>query len=191
MTSIFPINQPPSKYAAFTLLESLISLIIISITLAFAFPNLSSILLRNRMDAVITEFSSALYLARSEAIKRGVTVTLCSSTNGSSCNTSNTNAIAGWQQGWLLFADSNADATVDNNDSVIRVYRNPKSEFTLIGNTYVKTKIHYLPTGRITVLGGTINVCANNQNQYRNPLGKNIVLIATGRFRIDTDIACE
>jgi len=180
MTAIFSIHQPPSKQSAFTLLESLISLIIISIALVFAFPNLSSILRYSRMDAVITEFSSALYLARSEAIKRGVTVTLCSSANGSSCDsTADTieNKIEGWQQGWLVFADNR----------LIRVYRNSNSEFTLIGNTYVTTQIHYLPTGRITVLGGTIRVCANDRSQ----LGKNIVLIATGRFRIDTEIKCE
>lgn len=190
MTSIrITTHQIPSKYAAFTLLESLISLIIISIVLAFAFPNLSSILRQNRMDAVITELSSALSLARSEAIKRGVGVSLCSSNNGTSCTASTDNTdktTVGWQYGWLLFADSNADATVGNSDSLIRVYRNPSSEFTLIGNTYVSSKIHYLPTGRITVLGGTITVCSHNPTQ----LGKNIVLIATGRFRIDTEIEC-
>ena len=186
MTSLFSTHQPPSKQAAFTLLESLISLIIISIALAIAFPNLSSILLRSRMDAVISEFSSALYLARSESIKRGVAVTLCSSAEGSACNTT-TSTAAGWQYGWLLFADSNADASLDSGDRLIRVYHNPHNEFTLIGNTYVDSQIHYLPTGRISVLGGTIRVCAKDRSQ----LGKNIVLIATGRFRIDTDIACE
>ena len=176
----------PSKQAAFTLLESLISLMIISIALTMALPNLSSILHRNRMDALITEFSSALYLARSESIKRGVTVTLCRSADGQRCM-SKANSPEGWQQGWLVFADGNADANMEGDDRLIRVYRNPSDTFTLIGNTYVDTKIHYLPTGRIHVLGGTIRVCAKD----RSDVGKNIVLIATGRFRIDTDIACE
>jgi type IV fimbrial biogenesis protein FimT len=182
MTYISSTTTAPSKYAAFTLLETLISLIIISVALAMAFPNLSSFLRDSRMNAVVTEFTNALYLARSESIKRAVNVTLCSSTDGIACSESE-----GWQYGWLVFADSNANASMDSDDSLIRVYHNPNNEFTLIGNTYVDSQIHYLPTGRISVLGGTISVCAND----RSELGKNIVLIATGRFRIDTDIACE
>jgi len=182
MTQLGSTVNYSTKQNAFTLIEMLVSLIIITIVLAMALPNVSTLLLQNRMDTLVTEFSQALYLARSESIKRAVNVTVCSSVNGVSCTTA-----TGWQSGWIVFADSNASNDLGVDEERLRVYQNPHNGFTLVGNTYVTSQINYLPTGRISVLGGTINVCSNDRSQ----LGKNIVLIATGRFRIDTDIACE
>lgn len=167
----------------FTLIETLVSLIIISIIVTISVPNFSHLWSRSQIDTVVNEFSNALYLARSEAIKQATRVTLCASSDGSSCaETENS-----WHHGWLVFVGSDADTQIDLEDSAIRIYQTNHSQLTLIGNRYLTKKIIFLATGRITVLGGTIQVCSKDSGQK----GKNIVLIATGRFRIDTDINCE
>lgn len=163
----------------FTLIETLVSLVIISIIVTMSVPSFSHLWSRSQIDTVVDEFSNALYLARSEAIKRAARVTLCASSDGSRCaETENS-----WHHGWLVFVDTQ----IDLEDSAIRVYQANHSQLTLIGNRYLTKKITFLATGRITVLGGTIQVCSQDSSQK----GKNIVLIATGRFRIDTDISCE
>jgi type IV fimbrial biogenesis protein FimT len=167
----------------FTLIETLVSLVIISIIVAMSVPNFSHLWSRSQIDTVVDEFSNALYLARSEAIKRAASVTLCASRDGSSC----AEIKNSWHQGWLIFVDSDADTQIDLEGSIIRIYQTNNSQLTLIGNRYLTKKITFLATGRITVLGGTIQVCSKDNSQK----GKNIVLIATGRFRIDTDISCE
>jgi type IV fimbrial biogenesis protein FimT len=159
----------------------LITLTIVSIGLAIALPNLSPLLARLQMDAVVSEFTHTLYLARSEAIKRAANVTLCTSVTGKNCTNT-----GDWQQGWLLFADNNTNKQYDTDEPRIRVSKAVNNAFTLKGNTYVSSSISYLPTGRLSVLGGTINVCALDKSQ----VGRNIVLIATGRFRVDTGIDC-
>jgi type IV fimbrial biogenesis protein FimT len=55
--------------------------------------------------------------ARSEAIKRTNRVTICASSNGTSC----TGAGALWKNGWLVFVDENGNGTVDAGDVVLRV----------------------------------------------------------------------
>jgi type IV fimbrial biogenesis protein FimT len=49
---------------------------------------------------------AVLNLGRSEAVKRGRSVTLCASTDGISCAADDS---ADWERGWLLFVDANSD----------------------------------------------------------------------------------
>ncbi|KQW36095.1 hypothetical protein ASC76_15320 [Rhizobacter sp. Root404] len=56
-----------------------------------------------------------LKFARSEAMKRGQPVSICPSTDGTTCLSDNS-----WQNGWIVFYDQNASATVDGTDVILR-----------------------------------------------------------------------
>jgi type IV fimbrial biogenesis protein FimT len=59
-----------------------------------------------------------LQLARGEAIREGQTVTVCASTNGTSCSNS-----ASWETGWIVFSDAIPIGTIEGNDSLLKVQR--------------------------------------------------------------------
>lgn len=171
----------------FTLIEVLITVAIASILLSIAAPNFSTLIKNTRMTSAANEFAGALYLSRSEAIKRGTTVTLCKSANGSACTTANN-----WEQGWIVFEDANNNAVVDSGETIIRINEGEEtgSSVTMVGNsTNVSSRITYLPTGRITnfgIGGTTINLCDGRTGD----VGRNIVISRAGRFRIETKATC-
>ena len=54
----------------FTLMETLVTLVIASILVTAAVPAMQDFIVRNRMTAEVNTFMASLTLARSEAVKR-------------------------------------------------------------------------------------------------------------------------
>ena len=98
------------KNSGFTLLELLITLAIVAILLTVGVPSLRSMMQGNQLVASTNELLSALHVARSEAIKSNSRVTICESSNGTSCTTT-----GDWKDGWIVFID--ADGLLDNTGS--------------------------------------------------------------------------
>lgn len=86
-----------------------------------AVPPLMDTLARMNVTSAARTLTSALNLARSEAIKRGRDVVICPSEDGTDC------ADDAWSSGWIVFVDANGDAdgdtgSVDAGDTIIRVF---------------------------------------------------------------------
>lgn len=71
--------------SGFTLIELLVTVAIAAVLMALAAPNLASFLKNNRLTTVTNDLLGDLAVARSEAAKRGLPVTICVSTDGASC----------------------------------------------------------------------------------------------------------
>jgi len=99
----------------FTLTELVIVIALAAILVSIASPSLVRVMQINRIATQTTLFVGDLQYARSEAIRQGGTVTLCPSSNGSSC----TGGLA-WQGGWLIFSDPNANRAFDSGEMLIR-----------------------------------------------------------------------
>jgi type IV fimbrial biogenesis protein FimT len=118
-------------------------MVVATIVLTLGVPSFRELINNNRLTSGANEFVTALNLARSEAIKRSVRVTVCKSANGTTCTTS-----GGYQQGWIVFADPNGNATVDANElPVIRAYGALSGGLTLIGNVNVANYVSFVPAG--------------------------------------------
>lgn len=89
----------------FTLIELMITVVILGILVAIAAPSFSEMIRNNRSQAVANELVSALNVARAEAVKRGARVSLCPSSNGTSCSGNS------WVIGWIAFVDTAASDT--------------------------------------------------------------------------------
>ena len=97
----------------FTLIELMTALTILAIVVAFGVPSFSYTIKTNRMSSQINNLMSAINYARSEAVKRDDQhITMCGSTNGTSCNTSD------WEKGWIIYTDPNNSGTVN---TILRV----------------------------------------------------------------------
>ena len=91
----------------FSLIELAIAIGIVAITAVLATPSFIGITNKYKALGEVTGFAGDLGFARSEAIKQGSPVTMCVSSDGSTCIAGNT-----WHLGWIMFADPNADKTV-------------------------------------------------------------------------------
>lgn len=166
-----------NRRGGFTLIELIVTLAIAAIVLTVGIPSFRELLRENRLATQANEFLAALALTRSEALKRGVRVTLCKSADGASCT-----ADGGYEQGWVVFVDPNNNATVDTGEVILRVYEALPGGLTLTGNTNVRSYVSYTPSGMSQLLGGgfqagTLTLCAA-------PKARSITINSTGRARI-------
>ena len=100
----------------FTLIELLVTLSVASILLTMAVPNYRVFVQDSLLITQINSFTSAMTLAKNEAIKRSSFATICPSTNGTGCA-----GVTTWSNGWIVFADANNDGTVDAGEEIIHV----------------------------------------------------------------------
>lgn len=82
----------------FSLVEMMVIISILGILSAIAIPSFSEIILSTKLRSYANSLVGNAFLARGEAIKHNTPVTLCVSTNGTSC------ATGGWEQGWIVLS---------------------------------------------------------------------------------------
>lgn len=92
---------------AFTLLELLVLVAVLAVAAALASPAYEYIIVNTRMMTQIHDFDAALNLARSEAVKRGLPVTMCPS--ASLVPASATCSGQQWEVGWIMFVNKDVD----------------------------------------------------------------------------------
>jgi type IV fimbrial biogenesis protein FimT len=93
-------------------------------------PSYKYVTARNRMAGEMNGLVGDLQFARAEAIKEGQTVTICVSTNGTSCT-----GTTAWTNGWIVFSDPNGNQTVDAGETVFRIQPTFTSTDTLTTTT--------------------------------------------------------
>lgn len=71
------------RWQGYTLIELLLGLGLVATTLAWGVPSFRTLSLDAARTREVNQFAQAVYLARSEAIKRNGVVSLCPSRNGS------------------------------------------------------------------------------------------------------------
>jgi type IV fimbrial biogenesis protein FimT len=160
-----------------TLVELLIVLAIAAILAQLALPEFSDIMKNNRATARINELQTSLTFARTEAVKRNVPVTLCKSTNGTSC----VDTGSDWHTGWMVFADTNRNDTADDGE-VLSLHGNAEEQFTL---TFTPQRVSYAGNGLATAgVPGTYVLCDD-----REDFVKGVIVTPTGspRLAIDSD----
>lgn len=96
------------RSAGFTLLELLTALGIVGIMLALGIPSYGNITINNRVSAEVNSLFGDMQYARAEAIRQGLNIVLCVSTDGVNCD----GASTAWNQGWIICSDP---APVTNN----------------------------------------------------------------------------
>lgn len=120
MYSIAPSSQAFSrnKLAGFTLIEMMTVIAVLAVLMALAAPSFTPLMERWRVRQASELFQSTIYFARSEALKGGGNVVISSLPAGA-CNG------AGWDCGWQVCVDADADQACGNGETILQRYDTP------------------------------------------------------------------
>ena len=159
----------------FTLIELMITVAIVAVLIGLAAPSFVQTLKQNRLQMESEDFFVSLILARSEALKRNQPVAVCKSADGATCTTSDN-----WDQGWIIYADENADAAKQAAEPVISASEGFDSGNTLrvTGNDLddqVVYQVDGTPSGTETFV-----FCDVDED---TTIAREVVISATGRPR--------
>lgn len=148
-TRIAGVTPDGKRAAGFTLLELMITLLVIGVLLGVGVPGFFDTIRSNRAAANANELVTALSIARSEAIRRGTRITLCPSSDGAGCNGT-------WTERWLLFLDTAASDTAVPTfvaANVIREWAAPGGDAVIAtdagGAAATVNWIRFLPRGQV------------------------------------------
>jgi type IV fimbrial biogenesis protein FimT len=162
-----------TRQCGFTVVELMVTLSIVAILVSAAAPGYQDWVATTRLNSHANELVTALHFARSEAVKRNASVSLCKSSDSATCATTGT-----WAQGWIVFADLGTVGTFDaGTDTVLRTHDKLTGGTTLVGQTAVASVITFRANGS-AAQGGTIDMCSYRQTVA----GRDIVITAgTGK----------
>lgn len=170
----------------FTLIELLVTISIAAIMMTLAIPNFMDFLRNNRLAGQANDFVLACAYAKSEAVKRGLRVTICSRQNDSTCAASTT-----WDTGWLVFVDVDGDGVCDGcgaanpPDTILQV-RSPVTDEG--GNTLragARTRITFQSTGFSPGFNDTFRLC----DSRGTAVARQLVVSQQGRVTATTGTA--
>src|SRR5712664_2668940 len=131
-------SYPARRHASgVTLVEILVVMGIVATLMAIGIPSYKYVTNANRISAEINGLLGDLQFARSEAIKEGRTVSVCVSSDQSTCLT--TTPDTNWQKGWIVFSDVNGDGNIDtaNGDLLLRAQTTFKGTDTFSANNTI------------------------------------------------------
>ena len=172
-----------TRQRGLTLVELIVTLALAAIVMTMGVPSFSDAIDRYRLTSEVNRFVSHVQLARSEAMKRNQPVSLCRSSNGSSCG----GADKTYEDGWLLYAD----ATDDNNnyhsaaDSLIKVVDGITGDVTIRSD---RTGNRWLSFSSIGMLAedesAEYRFCIDLQNTNSVP-GRKLTISISGQPRLE------
>lgn len=114
-----------------------------------------------RMSSNINRLVAHLHLARSEAVRRGLKMTLCPSFDGKS----RLDSIE-WQRGCVIFENMDGDGKKDANEKILRFIRETDDTILIRSSTSENGRkaITYQPSGMAWGSAATFTFC-DRQNR--------------------------
>lgn len=192
-------------FYGFTLIELMVTLAVFGIVAALAFPGFKLYQQNSNRVTQINDLVATFNLARSEAVKRNLAVSVCASADQTTCSNDNN-----WTTGWIVFVDDNLNGVTDSTDGN-GVFDGAAGEKTLLqahaglsGANLVYTDIanaavavmfngRGMPTVFNAAAGkansATFMRCDDRRNTDANPdaNARAIILTASGRTRLSRD----
>jgi type IV fimbrial biogenesis protein FimT len=161
-------NMSPPRAAGFTVTELVMVMTIVGILAAIGVPSFKYVTVSNRISSEINALLGDMQFARSQALKQGLPVTVCASTNPTAPNPTCSGSNV-WNTGWIVFLDSNGSGQVDAGEQVIRVQPAFNGNDSMIASVATYAATTYNRLGYAPNATGTINIAlhdASNTQAY-------------------------
>lgn len=158
------------SYRGFTQVELMVSLAIAAIILTIGIPSFTTMIRNNQMTANVNEFLTTLNYVRTEAIKRGRPVSLCTSTDSTSCTNSN------WNAGYVSFVDTNKNGMLDAGEERIRAKDTLGNVLTISSAVFTRA-ITFTASATLEGTSGLFTFCDDRGAAF----AKAILVNLTGR----------
>jgi type IV fimbrial biogenesis protein FimT len=130
----------------------------------------------NRITASVNNITTYLHMARSEAVKRGVGVVVCPSTDGIGCSDT-----IRWDYGLIIYADSNNNRIRDPDEEILK-YINTDHDSILISSTPGRKKTVYNSHGHVRGYNLTLTFC--DSTNLVDP--KAVIVSNSGKVRVSS-----
>lgn len=145
----------------FTLVELMVTLAVAAILMALGAPQLRMFLQKQQVQADINNLTTAIKLARSEAMKRSGAISICpmpAAATAPGCEAKTDEKS--WQHGWMVFIDypnsAGALGTFDQGDTPLLTEQTPRSKSIETSSTV--GSISFMPLGISTGTSTTFTV---------------------------------
>lgn len=139
-----------AKQSGFTMIELMFAITVLAVLVGIGLPSMQDFVRSSRMSAAANDIVSDFNIARSEAVKRRVPITLCKTVNGTTCNTTTTAPFTRW----VIFVDdanpalaqgTDGNGAIDAGEVILRDRELPDS--ITVTTTNVQNRAIFLPTG--------------------------------------------
>lgn len=177
---------------AFTLIDLLAAIAVLTIVLAIGVPSLKNLVHRTQTKDATNRLVRALHLARSYAIKNGRSTVICKAAALACAQTGD------WSQGWLIFEDRDHDGRCADTDRdgqcdadgglIVRAdHALTEDPIQITGNSHVSRRVRFSPIGATPGYNGKFTICGTHSVD-----GDRLILHTTGRMRsIQIDELCD
>lgn len=155
-----------------TLLELMITVLVLAVVAAIALPNFGTVIRANRVATTSNDFMASVAYARSEAMRNNRGAVMCPSTDGLICGGT-------WANGWIVWADRNGNGLQGADEPPLRV-QGPLVRQTAPGNT----PIRFSPRG--TIVSGPASVVLQAEGcQSGEPYRRTLNILGGGMVRME------
>jgi type IV fimbrial biogenesis protein FimT len=144
-----------SIQTGFSLMELMAGIAVVAIVAGLAAPSFRAFINNSRVGAAQNDLAAALNIARSEAVRRSTTVSVCASSNGTSCDKAPGPVVTAWAPGWLVFRDPGAAGTVAAASDILQKWDAISGGVQLTGTSGV---VQFQPTGTIVSPAATVDI---------------------------------
>lgn len=171
--TMHPIHASRRAQSGFTLVELMITVVVMAVVLGVAVPSFAGMMAQNRLVATTNEVVGAVQLARVEAVRRNARVGLCPTVNGAACSGADWSRILVYQV---------------SNNALISDVSTGRPGMVLQGSAAVATNNRivfgadgFAQVGNANARAGTIGVCFP---RVRNEANTRDVQIAVSRVSV-------
>lgn len=176
-------NLSQQTHRGFTLVELMVAMVVLAVLVTAAIPSFQASAARARVKSRTNDLIATLAAARSEAIRRGKRVTVCSSADGASCTAGK------WADGYVVFEDEDHDTDLDTGETILNSQTGASSGLLILTSTGGNSYVSFGSDGRSKdASAGAVNyvlrVCHGFDKLDNKERSQDIDVSTTGRISV-------
>jgi len=143
--------KPTYYVSGFTLVELLVTLVVLAITISIGVPSFNQLVISNHQSELLNRYLGAFAMARSQAVMNGTITAICPLNTASECHDD-------WNQPVSIFPDADKDQKPDGGE-IWRVITVGHNKLKTHSRTGASGSLHFGTDGMIHGGTGSVVIC--------------------------------